>query len=55
MLVVVNTVSLVVHIYSYDYMNKDPHLARFMSFLSLFTFFMLILITADNFVQLFLG
>ena len=55
MLLVVNTVSASVHIYSVSYMEKDPHFTRFMAYLSLFTFFMLILVSADNFVQLFLG
>ena len=55
MLCVVLTVSMLVHIYSSEYMNTDPHLPRFMSYLSLFTFFMLLLITSDNFMQLFLG
>jgi NADH-ubiquinone oxidoreductase chain 5 len=55
MIIVVNTVSLIVHIYSYGYMEKDPHLARFMAYLSFFTFFMLFLVTANNFIQLFLG
>ena len=55
MLVVVNCVSLVVHLYSIDYMRADPHKVRFFSYLSLFTFFMLILVTADNFVQMFVG
>jgi NADH-ubiquinone oxidoreductase chain 5 len=55
MLLVVNVVSALVHLYSTDYMSHDPHLPRFMSYLSLFTFFMLILVTGDNFVILFLG
>jgi proton-translocating NADH-quinone oxidoreductase chain L len=55
MLIVVLTVSTLVHLYSTEYMSEDPHLSRFMSYLSLFTFFMLLLITADNFVGLFLG
>jgi len=55
MIVVVNTVSTLVHIYSYGYMKEDPHLSRFMSYLSFFTFFMLMLVTADNLIQLFLG
>ena len=55
MLIVVTFVSLFVHIYSTEYMTGDPHLPRFMSYLSFFTFFMLILVTADNFVQLFVG
>ena len=46
---------MLVHLYSTEYMAHDPHLSRFMSYLSLFTFFMLILVTADNFVQMFVG
>lgn len=52
---VVTFISTIVHLYSTEYMSHDPHLPRFMSFLSLFTFFMLILVTADNFVQMFVG
>jgi len=52
---VVTFISSLVHIYSTEYMSHDPHLPRFMSYLSLFTFFMLILVTADNFVQMFVG
>jgi NADH-ubiquinone oxidoreductase chain 5 len=55
MCVVVTFISFFVHLYSIEYMSHDPHLARFMSYLSLFTFFMLILITADNFIQMFVG
>lgn len=55
MLVVVTVVSSLVHIYSTGYMHEDKSIARFMSYLSLFTFFMLILVTADNFLQLFVG
>jgi len=55
MLIVVTTVSALVHLYSCSYMQEDPHLSRFMSYLSLFTFFMLMLVCADNFVQLFFG
>ncbi len=55
MLVVVNTVSCLVHIYSVGYMSHDPHISRFMSYLSLFTFAMLMLVTSDNFVQMFFG
>ncbi|MGE0754559.1 MAG: NADH-quinone oxidoreductase subunit L [Alphaproteobacteria bacterium] len=55
MLVVVTWVSAVVHIYSVGYMSHDPHRQRFMAYLSLFTFFMLMLVTSDNLVQLFLG
>ena len=55
MMIVVTVVSAMVHIYSIGYMHHDPSIPRFMSFLSLFTFFMLMLITADNLVQLFFG
>ena len=55
MLVVVTFISTLVHLYSTEYMGGDPHLPRFMSYLSLFTFFMLILVTSDNFVQMFVG
>ena len=55
MLVVVTFVSSLVHLYSASYMAEDPHLPRFMSYLSLFTFCMLMLVTADNYVQMFLG
>ena len=55
MLIVVLSISFLVHLYSYEYMGEDPHLCRFMSYLSLFTFFMLILVTSDNFLQLFVG
>jgi NADH:ubiquinone oxidoreductase subunit 5 (subunit L)/multisubunit Na+/H+ antiporter MnhA subunit len=55
MLVLVVFVSFLVHLYSMDYMNGDPHIIRFLGYLSLFTFFMLILVTSGNFVQLFLG
>jgi NADH-ubiquinone oxidoreductase chain 5 len=55
MCIVVTFISSAVHLYSIEYMSHDPHLPRFMSYLSLFTFFMLILISADNFVQMFVG
>jgi NADH-ubiquinone oxidoreductase chain 5 len=55
MCVIVTFISFLVHLYSIEYMSHDPHLPRFMSYLSLFTFFMLILVTADNFVQMFVG
>ena len=55
MLLVVTFISSLVHLYSTEYMEHDPHLPRFMSYLSLFTFFMLILITANNFLQMFVG
>jgi NADH-quinone oxidoreductase subunit L len=55
MLVVVTTVSGLVHLYSIGYMEEDPGKPRFFAFLSLFTFAMLALVTADNFLQLFFG
>ena len=55
MLVVVTTVSSLVHVYSIGYMADDPHRPRFFSYLSLFTFAMLMLVTADNFLQMFFG
>ncbi|MBO0663785.1 NADH-quinone oxidoreductase subunit L [Jiella sp. MQZ9-1] len=55
MLVVVNTVSTLVHIYSIGYMHHDPHRPRFFAYLSLFTFAMLMLVTSNNLVQMFFG
>ena len=55
MLVVVTTVSFLVHVYSIGYMAEDPSMPRFFAYLSLFTFAMLMLVTADNLVQLFFG
>ena len=55
MLVVVTSVSSLVHIYSIGYMSHDPHQKRFFSYLSFFTFAMLILVTSNNFLQLFFG
>ena len=55
MLVVVSLVSTIIHFYSIGYMENDPHKPRFMAYLSLFTFAMLVLVTADNFLQLFFG
>jgi NADH-quinone oxidoreductase subunit L len=55
MLVVVTGVSSLVHLYSFGYMHEDPHRQRFFSYLSLFTFAMLMLVTANNFLQLFFG
>ena len=55
MLVVINLISSLVHIYSIGYMSHDPHKPRFMAYLSLFTFAMLTLVTSDNFLQLFFG
>lgn len=55
MLIVITSVSSVVHIYSIGYMHEDKNLARFMSYLSLFTVCMMLLVTSDNFLQLFFG
>ncbi|HEY0027498.1 MAG TPA: NADH-quinone oxidoreductase subunit L [Allosphingosinicella sp.] len=55
MLVVITTVSAVVHLYSWGYMAEDPSQPRFFAYLSLFTFAMLMLVTADNLVQMFFG
>ncbi|MDP2122133.1 MAG: NADH-quinone oxidoreductase subunit L [Hoeflea sp.] len=55
MLVVVNTVSCLVHVYSIGYMHHDPHRPRFFAYLSLFTFAMLMLVTSDNLLQMFFG
>jgi NADH-quinone oxidoreductase subunit L len=55
MILVVTIVSSMVHVYSIGYMAEDKSIPRFMAYMSLFTFFMLALVTADNFVQLFFG
>ena len=55
MFVVVTVISSLVHIYSIGYMSHDPHKPRFMAYLSLFTFAMLMLVSSDNFIQLFFG
>lgn len=55
MLFVVLVISFLVHIYSFFYMRTDPHIVRFISLLSLFTFCMLLLITSFNFIQMFFG
>jgi NADH-quinone oxidoreductase subunit L len=55
MLVVVTSISSLVHLYSIGYMDEDPYRPRFFGYLSLFTFAMLMLVTADNLVQLFFG
>lgn len=55
MLIVITGVSALVHIYSIGYMAGDPHIPRFMSYLSLFTFLMIVLVTSDNYIQLFIG
>ena len=54
-LIVVTSISFCVHIYSTTYIGEDPHLPRFISYLSFFTFFRLILVTSENFVQMFVG
>nr|ALO20787.1 NADH dehydrogenase subunit 5 [Plotocnide borealis] len=55
MLILITIVSYCVHLFSTSYMAGDPHLSRFMSYLSLFTFFMIILVTSSNLIQLFIG
>ena len=55
MIITVMIISSLVHIYSFDYMKNDPHFGRFISYLSLFTFFMIILLTANNFIIMFIG
>jgi NADH-quinone oxidoreductase subunit L len=55
MMAVITSVSALVHVYSWGYMSEEPHKARFFSYLSLFTFTMLMLVVADNFIQLFFG
>jgi NADH-quinone oxidoreductase subunit L len=55
MLLVVICISSFVHIFTAGYMSHDPYIIRFYTYLGLFTFFMLILVTADNFLQLFVG
>lgn len=55
MLLAVLIVSALVHIFSIDYMSTDPHNQRFFSYLSIFTFFMLILVTAENYLLMFVG
>ena len=55
MMIVITTISLVVHIYSVGYMHEDKGAVRFISYLSIFTFFMMVLVTSGNFMQLFFG
>ena len=55
MVFVVTTVSCIIHVYSIGYMDRDPHVPRFFAYLSLFTFAMLMLVSADNFLQLYFG
>jgi len=53
MLTLISVVSTTVHLYSYSYMSTDPHIIRFVSYLSFFTFFMEVLVISDNFLQIF--
>lgn len=55
MLVVITSISTLVHLYSISYMETDPHFPRFISYLGIFSFFMIVLVTADNLIQMFLG
>lgn len=55
MVVLVLFISTLVHLYSFSYMRHDPYVTRFLCYLSLFTFFMLVLITSNNFLQLLIG
>ena len=55
MLIVITTMSACIHIYSIGYMKDDNSISRFMGYLSLFTFFMLTLVTSDNLLQMFFG
>lgn len=55
MFLMISIISTIVHFYSFSYMQNDPYFIRFISYLSLFTFFMFILISASNLVQLFIG
>jgi NADH:ubiquinone oxidoreductase subunit 5 (subunit L)/multisubunit Na+/H+ antiporter MnhA subunit len=55
MLIVITVISLCAHIYSVEYMATDQHRERFVSYLSLFTFFMILLVLSDNALQLFVG
>ncbi|OED37313.1 hypothetical protein AB834_01900 [PVC group bacterium (ex Bugula neritina AB1)] len=54
-LMLVITISLLVHVYSYGYIRDDPHFGRFISYLSFFTFFIVLLVTSDNFILIFIG
>lgn len=55
MVLVVLFISSLVHLYSFSYMKNDPYFVRFIGYLSLFTFFMLVLVTANNYLQLLIG
>ena len=55
MITLVLIISTLVHFYSWEYMGDDPHFIRFISYLSIFTFFMLLFVSAGNFLQMFFG
>jgi len=55
MIIIITSISTLVHLYSYEYMAADPHLSRFMAYLSFFTFYMLVLVTSGNLLQMFVG
>lgn len=55
MLLVITFISSIVHLYSITYLSEDPYISRFMAYSSLFTFFMILLVISDNFVQIFIG
>jgi NADH:ubiquinone oxidoreductase subunit 5 (subunit L)/multisubunit Na+/H+ antiporter MnhA subunit len=55
MQLMISIISLIIHLYSFNYMKFDPHFNRFISYLSLFTFFMFVLISANNLIQMFVG
>lgn len=55
MLIVITSISSLVHLYSTSYMEHDRDIVRFMALLSLFTFFMIFLVISGNFIQLFMG
>ena len=55
MLFVVSIISFCANIYSMEYLHSDPHIVRYFSYLALFTFFMLVLVSSENLIQLFIG
>jgi NADH-quinone oxidoreductase subunit L len=55
MLFVVSIISFCANIYSMEYLHSDPHIVRYFAYLSLFTFFMLLLVSSENLIQLFIG
>lgn len=55
MFIIITIISALVHLYSYNYMKEDPNFIKFISYLSLFTFFMLVLVTGNNLIQMFIG